>query len=755
MGQLPRVRRPALPAPPDSQGSELARLVVAARRGDLDAFGTIVERFQGLAYGAAYAVLGDFHLAQDAAQEAFVEAYFALPRLRDPQAFSGWFRRIVFKHGDRLRRGKRVRTLPIEDAAGLTSDVSDPETAALRQETSAAVRAGLESLPDHERRLVAWFYLLGHSQREIAAWLQVPESTVKKRLHDARRRLRRRLPAATRPERASPSRTSQMARRQTLSETVRLFIALQTRNLERLQALLRAHPRLVAARLARADRDELAAMPGQPVPQVGETALHWAAGSAVPALVELLLDHGADAGAPSQQGMTALHLAALGGDLASATALLAHGAPTEAVTRSGLTPLHHAAMHGHLHVAERLLAAGAAPDCRDAYGHTPLWWATRNGHHHLAIRLRRHGGERFAALREAPASASGAVAAGTRPEATRRAAESRAELRRTGHAADRFLGRILDARGAPRDGQGRPEGRVLLPVPIERLLPEPAERRPPASSLETGIKVVDLLAPLPRGGILGIFGPPGTGKLVVLGEMVHNLVRHHGCLAVWVAGEDRLSTVDDWRRTLREWGVDGHSSTILGRPHQAARARRRLVPAGLALAEQLRAPGRDVLLLVECELATGDDLHLLQRRIGATGSGTLTLILFSKDGDDCTAALAAELHLDTWLVLDRELFEQRHYPAISPLRSASRLLDPAMPAAAGDEHRRVAGAVRRALAADPQHSPAAPRIRQALRQWFFVVEPWTGIPGEYSPLSDTIAHFSSLTPNPPLPPGEG
>src|ERR671930_94620 len=103
----------------------LTTLVSAAQAGDLDAFGQVVERFQRMAYAVAYAMLGDAHLAEDVAQEAFIEAYICLPKLREPAAFPGWFRRIVFKRGDRLIRGKSLATVPIEAAGDLPSPAPD------------------------------------------------------------------------------------------------------------------------------------------------------------------------------------------------------------------------------------------------------------------------------------------------------------------------------------------------------------------------------------------------------------------------------------------------------------------------------------------------------------------------------------------------------------------------------------------------------------------------------------------------------
>lgn len=165
---------------------ELGCLVERSREGDLDAFTEVVRRFQGMAHGYAYSILGDFHLAQDTAQEAFVEAYYKLGDLRAPSAFPGWFRRIVFKHCDRVTRKRRGVTVPLNDAiaAPPRQDQSEMREAVLR---------AIRSLPERQREATTLYYIDGYSQAEIAEFLEVPVTTVQKRLHDSRKRLKERM----------------------------------------------------------------------------------------------------------------------------------------------------------------------------------------------------------------------------------------------------------------------------------------------------------------------------------------------------------------------------------------------------------------------------------------------------------------------------------------------------------------------------------------------------------------------------------
>lgn len=172
---------------------ELGVLVDRARNGDLDAFGTIVARFQDMALAYAYSVMGDFHLAEDAAQEAFVQAYRDLDALREPPAFPGWFRKIVFKHCDRIKRKKQFQTVPLESVAEVASDNPGPAAIAEAREMREAVLSAISSLPDDERTVTTLFYINGYTQKDVAEFLEVPVTTVNNRLHASRTRLRERM----------------------------------------------------------------------------------------------------------------------------------------------------------------------------------------------------------------------------------------------------------------------------------------------------------------------------------------------------------------------------------------------------------------------------------------------------------------------------------------------------------------------------------------------------------------------------------
>ena len=170
---------------------ELSELVTRTQSGDLDAYGEIVRRFQDMAYGYGYSILGDFSAAEDAAQESFIQAYKELASLREPEAFPGWFRRIVCTQCAMIARRNRVPTVALDDVAELPSPSAGPHELAEQSEMRDRVIGAIRALPENERVVTALFYINGYSHDDIAGFLEVPLSTVKSRLHTARTRLRK------------------------------------------------------------------------------------------------------------------------------------------------------------------------------------------------------------------------------------------------------------------------------------------------------------------------------------------------------------------------------------------------------------------------------------------------------------------------------------------------------------------------------------------------------------------------------------
>lgn len=179
---------------------ELSQLVEAAQAGDSEAYAALVQRFQGMAYAIASRYVGDHHLAQDLVQDAIIEAFLHLPQLKEPSAFPGWYRQIVFRQCTRLLR---QATLPSSSLEAVSADLvaeSDTEDLVIQAEREASVRSALASLPRHEQLVAALFYGCGYSYNEMSDFLKIPITTVKKRLHSARQKLRMQLQATLRDE---------------------------------------------------------------------------------------------------------------------------------------------------------------------------------------------------------------------------------------------------------------------------------------------------------------------------------------------------------------------------------------------------------------------------------------------------------------------------------------------------------------------------------------------------------------------------
>jgi RNA polymerase sigma factor (sigma-70 family) len=271
-------------------------LVIQAQASDANqaqrhaAFGELVMRFQDMAYGYAYAILGDVHLAQDAAQEAFIAAYQNLDHLREPKAFPVWLRRIVFTQCCRLTRGKRLANQSL-DTVQLSSSQPTPLAALEAQEMKEQIQAAIQALSEPQRVATVLYYIDGYSQNEVAEFLGISVDAVKKRLQRARERLQERMVEMVQENlhEQRPSRDDAFAK------SVQLFDSLEaTAQYSQLMSI----EQMLVDGVGVDARDEN-----------GQTLLHWAALHGYLDAVELLVQHRADLEARDDAGQTPLQIA--------------------------------------------------------------------------------------------------------------------------------------------------------------------------------------------------------------------------------------------------------------------------------------------------------------------------------------------------------------------------------------------------------------------------------------------------------------
>ena len=348
------------------------------------------------------------------------------------------------------------------------------------------------------------------------------------------------------------------------------------------------------------------------------------------------------------------------------------------------------------------------------------------------------------------------------------------------------LGRLFNVLGEPIDELGAVE--AADHYPIHRPAPSFEDQEVRTEVFETGFKVVDLLAPYPRGGKVGLFGGAGVGKTVVLQELIHNMATQHGGVSVFAGVGERTREGNDLWLKMKESGVMARAAMVFGQMNEPPGARLRVGLTGLCLAEYFRdVQGQDVLLFIDnifryvqagsevsallgrmpsavgYQPTLATEMAELQERITSTKRGSITsLQAIYVPADDITdpAPAAAMAHLDATTVLDRRIMERAIYPAVDPLRSTSRILDPVV---VGEEHYRVARAVQEVLQRykDLQDIIAilgieelseedrviverARRIERFLSQPFFVAETFTGQPGRYVPLRETVRGFKEV-----------
>lgn len=349
---------------------------------------------------------------------------------------------------------------------------------------------------------------------------------------------------------------------------------------------------------------------------------------------------------------------------------------------------------------------------------------------------------------------------------------------------DATLGRMFNVTGDPIDGKG---GTFKETAPIHRAPPPLIDQSGSVEILETGIKVIDLICPVVKGGKVGLFGGAGVGKTVLIQELINNIAKFHSGYSVFAGVGERTREGNDLYYEMEESGVLKNTSLVFGQMNEPPGARLRVALSGLTIAEGFRDKGNDVLLFVDnifrytqagAEVSAllgrlpsavgyqpnlAQEMGMLQERITSTKEGSVTSIqaVYVPADDNTDPAPATTFaHLDSTIVLDRGLTEIGIYPAVDPLDSSSTILDPEI---VGEEHYRVAREVQRVLQRykdlqdiiailgmeelseeDKQTVARARRIQRFLSQPFYVAEQFTNNAGQYVKLSDTIQSFQEI-----------
>ena len=351
---------------------------------------------------------------------------------------------------------------------------------------------------------------------------------------------------------------------------------------------------------------------------------------------------------------------------------------------------------------------------------------------------------------------------------------------------EKTLGRIFNVTGDAIDKKPAPEGVEYLP--IHRKAPSFEEQSTSTEILETGIKVVDLLCPYQKGGKTGLFGGAGVGKTVLIQELIHNIATEHGGYSVFTGVGERTREGNDLYHEMEESGVINKTTMVFGQMNEPPGARMRVGLTGLTMAEYFRdQAGKDVLLFIDnifrftqagsevsallgrMPSAVGyqptlqTEMGALQERITSTKSGSITSVqAVYVPADDLTdpAPATTFAHLDATTVLSRSIVELGIYPAVDPLESTSRILDPRI---VGEEHYKTARGVQEILQKykelqdiiailgmdelsedDKLVVSRARKVQRFLSQPFFVATQFTGLDGRYVPLSETIRGFREI-----------
>lgn len=639
-----------------------------AKTGDVEAFGRVVREFQDMAFASALGWLKDSEAAKDVTQDAFLEAFEHLDQLRTPDAFPGWFKRIVIKHCDRATRRKR---LSLDTVAELQEDPLDT----LRdQENRKHIRALVEALPPNQRIIVVLQYFAELKGAEIAELMDLPLSTVKKRLRSARARLRE-IGEASMIEK-------KITAPESLSDEVMFFVALRTKNHDGVRHLLGKQASLADA--TQSWDSKLAEEKILPFPNHA-TALIVCVELNDLRMLNILLDAGADPDGlcGCKTAETPLWATSLFNRPPHAEALLKAGANPNLASSAGNYPLHLAAMRGHEEQVSVLLKYGADPELLDA---GPKWpeavaedrrdaaaWAQANGHKGAARLLR--------------AASKGAQSTGAQ-------------------AVDRTT--------------------------INNGI------------VHTGIKSIDLFAPIPHGELTRVVYEPNSGVVTLVGEVVRRWVDAKLGRVVWTGFVHEPIDKHDWEGDLDELGLRKLVEFRMGSLADDEEVRIHTFDEALDVADK---EVDETLLVVVSNPGFEHHVESSYARIVSNKRITGLIVTPDSNGGRASRPFSAQIKLDQLRV--KRLLLPPVDPDLSYSESIKKL----------DLTRRLMTEEARALvkqyvSADPDlervfadgdiQNEKARKLISYLRQPFFTTEPFTGAEGEFVSTAELIENVTAI-----------
>ena len=757
---------------------DVRRLVYEAQGGNTKAFESLIKRFQDMVFILAYVKVKDECLAEDVAQETFIEAFLHLDSLREPGAFAGWLRQITLRQCSRILRRKSVEVISLAQATGLLEHNATPIDKMLDIEAQQVLREVIESLPEPQCTAILLHYISGYSQNEIAAFSDVPVNTISKRLQYARERLKEKIIMMKEDyfER-KPSKD------ETFSRRIRFFLAVQSGKVEEVRSILNQDSTLVVERQKYSETmaqllphrilpDEETLKFNDELGREGWTPLIWAVKQGHVEMAELLLKKGA-LSTETSNNTSVLYFAAQEGYSGIVAMLLEREAdPNNTECDQNGSPLHIAVGLGWTKIVELLLQHGADIERHDQVQRTPLCWAAISGSYDMVSLLMRHGAKSetidqigWTPMRWAEQNKHSSVVQALQRQIGSDNDDS-PDLAKGGRSGDVTS---IDHEVMRNDFAGAVMAATTLSTkelqkvePLRTLMeaPHKLQNYKKQRLFETGIKGIDLLAPVPLNGSIVLHTSWGIGSEVMLQELARTVKVNYGGHAIIIAmqemqeGSTFQHKVEIEQAHYRILGVLDAITALLIPSDASAEVQRNAIVQGLAIAYELLGTDDSVVLFAVDHLLLETDTWSTVQRVSAAVPGSMLTVVtgynqdenhqtFPIETDACIGFNAGKPTVDlfrsTSAFLESNVLDELHKNLSKEVRRILQIAEELIPNDNGSEallegHSRESS----------QLIERARRLRKFLTQPLFSLQIFTGVPGEEIPLHDTLAGCKAI-----------